>query len=148
MASVLGMYSNAILKAFTGGAAGGVDWDTNAIKMALMTAYTPGEDHATMTAAIAAGTQHSAANGYSTGGATLGTKTNTNTGGVILFGSASVVWTATGALTAKYAICYDSITDTPLFWINLDGAAGDVTATDAAFTITVPDGYFSINVSP
>jgi len=148
MAAVLSMYSNAILNAFTGGAAGGVDWDTNAIKMALMTAYTFSEDHATMTAAIAAGTQHSAANGYSTGGATLGTKTNTNTGGVITFGSASVVWTATGALTAKYAICYDSVTDTPLFCINLDGAGGDVTATDAAFTITDASGWFSIDVSP
>lgn len=82
MAAVLSMYSNAILKAFTGGAAGGVDWDTNAIKMALMTAYTPSEDHATWTVALAAGTQHAAANGYSTGGAALGTKTNTNTAGV------------------------------------------------------------------
>jgi len=148
MAASLSVYSNAILKAFTGGAAGGVDWDTNAIKMALMTAYTPSEDHATMTAAIAAGTEHSTANGYTANGATLGTKTNTNSGGVITFGSASVVWTATGALTAKYAICYDSVTDTPLFWINLDGSAGDVTATDAAFTITDASGWFSIDVSP
>ena len=147
MAASLSVYSNAILKAFTGGAAGGVDWDTNAIKMALLSAYTPSEDHATWTAALAAGTQVSNA-GYTAGGATLASKTNANSAGIILLGSASVAWTATGAMTAKYAVCYDSVTDTPLFWINLDGAGGDVTATNAAFTITNASGYFSINVSP
>lgn len=144
MAATLVMYGNAIKNMATGG----IDWDTNAIKMALLTAYTPDEDHETFTAAVAAGTQHSAANGYSTGGATLANVTNDYAAGVTTFGSDSVVWTATGALTAKYAVCYDSVTDNAIFYINLDGAAGDVTATDADFTITNASGWFSIDVSP
>jgi hypothetical protein len=146
MAAVLYMYGNAPKNAFKGL----IDWDTNAIKMGLLTAYTKTavEDQETWTAVKADGTEHANANGYTTGGATLGTKTNAYASGVTTFGSASVVWTATGALTAKYAVCYDSVTDNAIFYIDLDGAGGDVTATDANFTITDASGWFSIDVSP
>ena len=145
MAAALVMYGNAPHNAFNGD----INWDgAGNLKMALLTAYTPSEDHDTFTAAVAAGTEHAAANGYSTGGVALGTVTHTYATGVSTFGSASVVWTATGALTAKYAVCYDVASDKAIFYINLDGAAGNVTATDAAFTITDATGWFSIDVSP
>jgi len=143
MAATLYMYGTAPHDAFTGA----IDWDTNTIKMGLLTAYTASEDHATWTAVKAAGTEHGAANGYATGGATLGSKTHAYASGVSTFGSASVVLTATGALTAKYAVCYDSATDAAIFYIDLNGGA-DVTATDADFTITDASGWFSIDVSP
>lgn len=143
MAAVLSVYGEAIQSAFTGL----IDWDTNAIKMMLCTGAGGAfnEDHDDITDIS---DEHAAANGYATGGATLGSKTQAYAAGVTTFGSASVVWAATGALTAKYAVCYDSITGALIFHINLDGAGGDVTATDANFTITNASGYFSIDVSP
>lgn len=144
MAAVLNVYGPCIQSM----ARGLIDWDTNAIKCGLLTAYTPSEDHDTWTVVKAAGTEHANANGYATGGATLGTKTQAYAAGITLLGSASIVWTATGALTGKYVCVYDSVTDYVLFYVNLDGAGGDVTATDAAFTINNASGYFSIDVSP
>lgn len=145
MAATLHVYGPAMKNGFIAG----LDWDTNAIKMALMTAYTPSEDHETFTAVKAAGTEHSNANGYTTGGATLASKTNSCSGGITTFGSASVIWTANaGDITAKYAVCYDSVTDKVLFYINLNGGA-DFTAYDGNdLTITNPSGWFSIDVSP
>ena len=146
MAAVLSMYGNAPHQAFNGD----INWDgASNLKMALLTAYskTAVEDQITFTAVVADGTQHAAANGYATGGVVMGTVTHAYSAGVSTFGSASVVWTATGALTAKYAICYDVASDNAIFWIDLNSGA-DVTATDAAFTITDASGWFSIDVSP
>lgn len=145
MAASLSVYGNAIKNGFIAG----LDWDTNAIKMALMTAYTPSEDHETFTAVKAAGTEHSNANGYTTGGATLANKTNAYSGGITTFGSDQVSWSASGGdITAKYAVCYDSVTDKVLFYVNLNGGA-DFTAYDGNnLVITNPTGWFAINVSP
>ena len=147
MAAVLTMYGLAPHAAFNGD----INWDgASNIKVGLLTAYTPDYDaHDTWTAVKAAGTEHGAANGYSTGGVVMGSVTHGYTaGGVTLFGSASIIWTATGALTAKYAVAYDVASDNAIFCINLDGAGGDVTATDAAFTITDASGWFSIDAQP
>lgn len=144
MAATLHVYANAIKNGFIAG----LDWDTNAIKMGLLTSYTPDEDHETWTAVKAAGAEHANANGYTTGGATLTSKTNVCSGGVTTFESDDVSWLASGDLTAKYACCYDSVTDKVLFYINLNGGA-DFTAYDGNdLTITNPSGWFSINVSP
>lgn len=147
MAAVLAMYGTAPHNAFNGD----INWDgASNLKMGLLTAYTPSEDHDTWTAVKAAGTEHAGAptNGYTTGGAEMLTVTHAYSTGVTTFGSANVAWTAVGALTAKYAVCYDVASDKAIFYINLDGAGGDVTATDAAFTITDASGWFSIDVSP
>ena len=144
MAATLVMFGTAPHNAFNGD----INWDgASNLKMGLLTAYTPSEDHDTWTAVKAAGTEHGTANGYTVGGVVLGTVTHDYAAGISTFGSASVTWTATGALTAKYACCYDVASDKAIFYINLNAGA-DVTATDAAFTITDATGWFSINVSP
>ena len=146
MAAVLKVYESAVHEAFNGA----VHLDSaNNLKMILMTAYTYDETDATYTTIKTDHTEHATANGYTVGGVVVGSVTHViNPAGVVTFGSASVVWTATGALTAKYAVAYDVASDAALFCIDLDGAGGDVTATDAAFTITDASGWFSIDVSP
>lgn len=124
-----------------------IDWDSHAIKCGLLTAYTPSESHETWTAVKAAGTEHSAANGYATGGATLAGKTNVCSGGITTLGCSTIVWTATGTLTARYAVLYDSVTDNVIAYIPLNGGS-DFSASDADLTIADPNGLFSIDVSP
>jgi hypothetical protein len=142
MAVTLVMYGTSMHDALNGT----VDWDSGDIYMGLLTAYTFSEDHTTWTEVKAAGTEHSTANGYTVGGKTVGTTTHAYASGISTFGSPDVVWTATGALTAAYAICFNNSTGVAIFCINF---GGNVTATDAAFTVDdTPDGYFSIDVSP
>ena len=142
MAVTLSMYGTSMHD----GMNGTLDWDSGNIYMGLLTAYTFSEDHATWTAVKAAGTEHSTANGYTVGGKTVGTATHDYVAGISTFGSPDVVWTATTALTAAYAIVFNTSTDVAICCINF---GGDVTATGAAYTVDdTPDGYFSIDVSP
>ena len=87
---------------------GGIDLDTDTIKVALVTSsYTPDqdthEDMADVTNEIAGGS------GYTTGGATLGsaavTQDNTDNEGV--FDAADVTW-STASITARGAVLYKS----------------------------------------
>ena len=94
------------------------------------------------------------ANGYTTGGVTLGSTTNTNTANVVTFDHADPTpWTATGAgFTADKGITLDttpgtSATNPLLWWMDFDGdqtASGGGTFTvtmsaSGAATITVGD---------
>ena len=126
-----------------------IDWDTDTIKVALCTSsYTPDQDadeyYDDITNEVANG------NGYTTGGATLGTKTNTYTGAtnVSKFDAADVTWSSS-TITARYAVIYcstgtastsaligyvdfgeDKVSDNGNFTITWD-AAGIFTATVA-----------------
>ena len=65
-------------------AAGGIDFDTDTIKMALvLSGYTPSLTHDEW--ADASASEHANANGYTTGGATV-TGTVTNTGSAAISG--------------------------------------------------------------
>ena len=145
MAAVLKMYNSSVHEAFLGN----ITWSGVEVKMTLFTAYTYDETDATYTTVKTDHTEHPTANGYTVGGVVCASPTHAIAAGVVTFGTDNVVWTATGALTAKYAIAYDLSSDALLFCIDLDGAGGDVTATDAAFTIDdTPDGFFSIDTTP
>lgn len=87
------------------------------------------------------------ANGYTAGGQNLGSKVNDYTGGtnVNAFKAADVVWTASGALTARTAVVSDITPGTaatnPLMTYHQSDA--DITATDAAWTFDIPAGGFA-----
>ena len=145
MAAVLKMFNSGVHEAYQAG----IHWDdANNLKMCLMTAYTYDETDATYTQVVIDHTEHATANNYTVGGVIVGSPTHATVAGVITYGSASVVWTATGALTAKYALLYENTNKNLIFCIDLDGAGGDVTATDADFTITDALGWFSIDTTP
>ena len=99
-------YGSLIAKAFNKE----VDWDTDTIKVALLTSsYTPNQDthdyYDDVSSFQVTGT------GYTAGGATLANKTNAYTAGtnVTKFDADDVSWT-TSTITARYAVIYD---DTP-----------------------------------
>jgi hypothetical protein len=102
MASLL--YGNFIAKAFNKE----IDWDTDTIKVALLTSsYTPNQDthdyFDDVSAAEVTGV------GYTAGGNTLASKTNTYDAAtnVIVLDAADTTWSAS-TITARYAVVYDA----------------------------------------
>ncbi len=87
------------------------------------------------------------------GGATLGTKSVAVTGTVTAYKAAATTWTATGTLTARRAVVYkdtgSGATSPLLCSVLLDNTPANVSATDAAFTLTwdATDGVFKITAS-
>jgi hypothetical protein len=134
-------YGQAIMQAFGSGSSGNapnIDYLSDTIKVALCTSsYTPNQDthvfYSDITNEVASG------GGYTTGGATLGSKTLGYTAGtnVIMFDAADTAWAA-ATITARYAVIYDDTPATaatkPLLGYVDFGA--DVSSTAAAFTIT------------
>ncbi len=118
-----------------------IDIDSDTIKVMLLSAYTYAATHQYVSDVKGAGTE-ATGTGYTAGGATLGTVTWTRSGAVYTFDAADTAWDASGgSLTAKYAVVYDSTpgtdaTNPVISLVNLDGSAGDVTASDASFTLT------------
>lgn len=95
-------YGSLITKAFNKE----VDWDTDTIKVALVTSsYTPNQDTHDYWDDVSA--NEITGTGYTTGGATLATKTVGYTGGtnVTKFDADDVSWTSS-TLTARYAVVY------------------------------------------
>lgn len=126
-------YGNFLLKALNKE----IDWDTDTIKVALCTsAYVPNQDTHIYFSAI---TNEVTGTGYTTGGATLGTKTITYDAGtnVTKLDAADVIW-ADSTITARYAIIYDDTPATaatkPLIAYIDFGA--DVISSAGTFTIT------------
>ena len=81
------------------------------------------------------------ANGYTAGGANLGSVTWVNSSGTVTFDSADVQWTASGgSITARFSVIYDNTPASPLdpllCYALLDTTPADVTAT-AGNTFTV-----------
>lgn len=114
---------------------GTIDLDTHVFKVALFTsasnaATLTNDDLADLTNQVAG------ANGYTTGGATLGSVTWTEASGTITFDFADPSWTASGgSITARFAVVYDDSTTAPadalVGFSLLDNTPADVTVTDA-----------------
>ena len=80
--------------------------------------------------------EHANANGYTTGGISLGALTLSGTTTVTVDDPADAVWTASGgSITARFAVIYESGGNV-LCYCLLDSTPADVTATDGN-TLTV-----------
>ena len=144
MAVTAKWYGNALLKALNKE----VDWDTDTIKVALVTdSYTPDQDTHDYFNDVT--NELSTGDGYTAGGATLGTKTigYTADGNVIKLDAADVTW-ANSTITARRAIIYvdtgDAETSVLLGYVDFGAdqvsSAGNFTiawSADGIFTITV-----------
>src|SRR3990167_2767388 len=74
--------------------------------------------------------EHANANGYTTGGISMGVLTLAGTTTVTVDDPADMVWTASGgSITAKFAVLYES-GGRVLCYCLLDSGGADVTATD------------------
>lgn len=122
---------------------GTFDLDANTFKVALYLS-TSNANTLTNTISILADVtnQHANANGYTTGGVTVGSVTWTEAAGTITFDTADAVWTAAGgSIVARFAVVYASGTlntfvNPVLAVCLLDTAPADVTATDTN-TLTI-----------
>jgi hypothetical protein len=110
---------------------GTIDLDTHTFKVMLVSsAYTFSAAH-TVKADIT--NELATANGYTAGGATLGSVTWAHSGGTATFDAADTAWTASGgSITARRAVIYDdtAASDELVASILLDTTPADVTATD------------------
>ncbi len=87
--------------------------------------------------------------GYTAGGATLGTKTNTVATTITTFDAADTSWTTATITDARYAVIYyDSGTDGTSLLIGYIDFGGNVSCTAGTFTITWnASGIFTITVA-
>lgn len=126
---------------------GTIDLDTHTFKVMLVASgYTPSTAH-TVKADIT--NELSTANGYTAGGATLGSISWGHSGGTATFDAADTVWTASGgSIVARYAVIYDDTAASKelVCYILLDTTPADVTTT-AGNTLTLQwngSGIFTI----
>lgn len=91
--------------------------------------------------------EHANANGYTTGGVSMGALTLAGTTTVTVDDPADVVWTASGgSITARFAVIYESA-GSVLCYCLLDSTPADVTATTGN-TLTVAlhaSGIFTLS---
>jgi hypothetical protein len=137
-------YSNAFLKAFNKE----IDWGTDTIKVMLCTSTnTPHQDNHTYKTSV---TNEVTGTGYTAGGATLASKTNTysTTTNIITFDAADVTW-ATSTITARYAVIYGSTgTDATSPLLGYVDFGSDVPSVGGSFVIAWdPAGIFTITVA-
>lgn len=125
---------------------GTIDLDTHTFKVALFTSsYTP----TVATDSLYSGLSGEVANGngYTTGGATLGSVTWAQTSGTAKFDSADPSWTASGgSIVARYAVLYDSTNSALIAYTLLDTTPANVTVTDGN-TLTLQlaaNGFFTL----
>jgi hypothetical protein len=101
-------------------------------KVKLLTAATFNATHATL--AATGGTETTAANGYTAGGATLANvSVNTVTTNDAAFDADDVTWSASGgSIAAAYAIIYNDTdaNDPPVAFVDFDGAQSAGAGTD------------------
>lgn len=109
---------------------GTIDLDSHTFKVMLVSSsYTFSAAH-TVKADIT--NELSTANGYTAGGATLGSVTWGQTGGTATFDAADTVWTASGgSITARRAVIYSdtAASDELVASVLLDTTPADVTVT-------------------
>jgi hypothetical protein len=116
-----------------------IDWDTDNIKVALLTnSYSPDQDAHNYFDDVAAN-EVSGATGYTAGGISLTNKTNTYNGGsnVIILDADDVTWSSS-TITARYAVIYNSTPSTNATR-NLVGYVdfgSDQSSSNGNFTIT------------
>lgn len=125
-----------------------IDWDTDTIKVALTTStYVPNQDTHAYFSDI---TNQVTGTGYTSGGATLTSKTVTYTSGTNTqaFDAADVTWSAS-TITARYAIIYDSTgTSSTSALIGYVDFGADVISSGGDFTIQWnASGIFTISVA-
>lgn len=139
------MYGNFLLKALNKE----VDWDTDTIKVALVTSsYTPDQDAHDYWNDVSA--NEASGTGYTAGGATLGTKTITYTGASnkITLDAADTSWTSS-TITARYAVIYDSTgTSSTSVLLGYIDFGQDESSSNGTFTISYnASGIFEITVA-
>jgi len=114
-----------------------VDWDTDTIKVALLSnAYTPDQDAHDYFNDVSA--NEVTGTGYTSGGATLASKTITYDSGsnVITLDAADTTWSSS-TITARYAVVYGSTgtaSSSPL--IGYVDFGSDQSSSNGNFTIT------------
>lgn len=113
---------------------GTIDLDTDTFKVTLhSSSYTPNAGTHTVYADLTG--ELSTANGYTNGGATLGTVTWNRSGGTVTFNADDTVWTASGGtITARYAVIRkdgtaNAIVSPLICYILLDTTPADVSVT-------------------
>lgn len=123
---------------------GTFDLDTNTFLIALF--LSTSDIGAASTTYAGVTNEHANANGYTTGGISLGVLTLAGTTTVTVDDPADAVWTASvGSITARFAVIYESGGDV-LCYCLLDSTPADVTAT-AGNTLTVAfhaNGIFTL----
>jgi hypothetical protein len=113
---------------------GTFDLDTDTFLMALFLSTSNIGAASTTYAGVT--NEHANANGYTTGGISLGSLALSGTTTVTVDETTNPVWTASGgSITARYAVIYESGGNV-LCYCLLDSAPADVTATDGN-TLTV-----------
>jgi len=123
-----------------------IDFDTDTVKVALCTStYTPNQNTHDYFNDI---TNEVSGTGYTAGGATLGTKTVTQSTTTYTFDAADTVWT-TSTITARYAIIYVSTgTSSTSALIGYVDFGADVSSTAGDFTIQwSASGIFTMTVA-
>lgn len=143
MASLL--YTTFATKLLNGG---GIDLDTDTIKVALVSSsYTPSQDAHDFFDDV---TNEIIGTGYTAGGATLGSKTVTqdNTNNRATFDAADATWSSS-TLTARGAVIYKSTgtaSTSPL--IAYIDFGSDVSTSDSTFTLTFnSDGILRLSIT-
>lgn len=118
-----------------------VNFTSDTFKIMLCTSsYTPNQGTDKYKSAV---TNEITGTGYTAGGATLGSVTWTGSGNVWSFGCANVSWNAAGgAITARYAVVYDSTpsTDATRPVVCYIDFGADTTATNAVLSINPTGG--------
>jgi hypothetical protein len=115
---------------------GTMDFDTNTFLCALhlSTGTQPGA--ATTTWAGLSTSEHANANGYTTGGISMGTLTLSGTTTVTVDDPADLVWTASGgSIVARWGVIYKSASNVVCYCL-LDSTPADVTVTSGN-TLTI-----------
>lgn len=136
MAYTVKMFAHAPLNM----AEGLFDYDTNAVKVALFSTYTPSQANDNDYTTIAgANTEVANGNGYATGGATLATKTHAVAALVTSLGAANTSWTS-ATFSAVCAVVYDSVLDALLGYVDFGGTQSVVAGT---FTIAWSGGIIA-----
>jgi hypothetical protein len=120
---------------------GDVNFLTDTIKAALLSAYTPAQTHDTWADVVAAGTEASGS-GYTARGLTLTSKTITTAGLVTTIDAADLLWTTAnpGTLAAAFVVFYkDTGTNATSYVLAYEDLGGTQTATNGGtFSVTVP----------
>ena len=107
---------------------GGFDLDTDTFLIALFLSTSNIGAASTTYAGVT--NEHANANGYTTGGISLGALTLSGTQTVTVDDPADAVWTAAGgSITARFAVIYESAGNV-LCYCTLDNTPADVSATD------------------
>ena len=106
---------------------GTMDFDTNTFLVALFLSTSNIGAASTTYAGVT--NEHANANGYTTGGISLGVLTLAGTTTVTVDDPADMVWTASGgSITARFAVLYKSAGNVVCYCL-LDSTPADVTAT-------------------